>query len=516
MTAETRAAAPLKFPVWEYVLAAALGAIAFLLLPTGADVGHPSHSAMLAMRGVAAGCVVGLALSRPRVWWWLPAANASACAAGLLLLMRFARPALSWRALAFAWALGLVAGLVMSFVLTYVAERAPRAAQVIALSAVLAILLVVAGVLPGFATPSKRHARAAQLSAHPQPEKYAMDGWSFLRTYDLMKQGRGYHDAFAQGIIDDSRHDASAIQAPFNYREPFVFELWRILPGDSGRALWGWFVLYVALVMIAAYLLAAALVRPAAALLAPILLVSYYTYFLWASSWFLLTEVWAAGFAVAAVMCLVRGWRIPSLVFLIAAVAAREFMLILVVAWLAAWWFSDRRKETVWLPLVAIAGPVLVLLAHLWALPHTSAGLGSVTAWLHGGPERLVNALKFGYRDVPAGGLVALGVGAAALAGAAMARPRWKMAVLLSATAIPTLFLLTVSQGEWHYYWGAVYSPLAIAIAPTLLSRLMPAYALAGQPQVDRADAEASDRAGQGDAVPIQQCGDARIQTEVS
>jgi hypothetical protein len=472
-----------------------LGALAFLLLPTGADMGRPLLERILILRAVAAGCVVGVGFMSARRWWAPAAVAGLSCAAGLGLLVWLAPPQLDPAKLVTHSLAGLLVSGTLASVLAAVGSRSRLAVQVLALAVVLLMALVFAGALPGVAKVAKRAERASRLNVHPAPEKYAMDGWSFLRTYDLMKQGWGYYSAFAQGITDDSRHDETYIVSPYNYREPFVFYLWRALPGDSGRALWGWFVLYALLVMVSSYVLASTFVQPAVALLAPITLVGYYTFFFWASTWFALTEVWAAGFGVAAVMCLVRGWRVPSLILLVAAVAAREFMLLLVAAWLVAWWLSGRRRQNAWFAVLAVLGPTLVLGAHLLAAPHTSGGSGEVSHWLHGGPDRLVAALRFGYRAVPAGSLISLGIAAAAVAGAALVRPRWKAGALVSATLLPTAMLLAVSAGEWHYYWGAFYTPLAISLAPLLAVRAMPSLT-AAQERGPRGEADIA-RAGQ-------------------
>jgi hypothetical protein len=202
-------------------------------------------------------------------------------------------------------------------------------------------------------------------------------------------------------------------------------------------------------------------------------MVGFFFYFFWVTSWFTVTEVWAAGFGVAAAMCLARKWWIPSLLLLTAAVAAREFMVVLIPAWLLAWWFSNRRSGW-WFPVATVLGPFAVLGAHFLAVPRTIGTAADVRAWLLGGPAVLVAALRFGFDEVPSGPWVSLAISAAAIASAFLARPRWRMAALAAATVLPTLFLLTFSGGMWHYYWGAFYTPLAIAIAPGVFGRVLP------------------------------------------
>jgi len=315
-----------------------------------------------------------------------------------------------------------------------------------------------------------------RLAVAPVPEQYAFDGMGYLRTYYLMKQGTGYHDAFARAQAEDSRHDETFLTSPFNFREPLLFEVWRVLPGSGGDALLDWFLVWSLVLLVVVYMLAASLTEPGAALLGPVLLIPFLFFFWWAGTWFTFAELWAAPLGVAAVACLVRRWRIEGLVLLVAAVAVREFMVVLVPAWLLAWGFSDRGRyrSTWWVPAVAVFGPAAVLLLHVVLVPPLSAGGSGISTWLHGGLPRLLSALRFGWELTPGTSWVPLVAAAAAIAAAALARPPWRLAALLAATVLPTLLLLVVSADEWDYYHGAFYVPLAVALAPGVLGRLLP------------------------------------------
>jgi hypothetical protein len=232
--------------------------------------------------------------------------------------------------------------------------------------------------------------------------------------------------------------------------------------------------------LIGSYVLASSLAPRGAALLAPMALLPWFFYLFWQSSWFATTEVWAAGFGLAAVMCLMKRRPVPSLVFLTAAVAAREFMILIIPAWILVWWITGHQKSRLWFPALAVVAPTVVLAAHLLVAPRTIGGAASMGAWLHGGFPRLLSALRFGYTSMPGGMWVSLAIGVAAMLGAALTVPRWRMAALLVVTTLPTLFLLVFSGGEHHYYWGAFYTPIAASIAPAVFARLFPAQEVAG------------------------------------
>jgi hypothetical protein len=453
------------------LIASLVSAIGYVLLPDLSTLSVLALPTMTVFRCLLAGCIAGLLVVRPNPWWATTAATAAGIGVGTIIVTLvtpvgvYVVPTI----------LGLVLGCDVALLLALlVSSDHTIVAEALALVILIAVMLWSGGFLRGV-PGTFGYERRQVMSAALQPEQYAFDGSIYLRTYELMKQGQDFYQAQRDAIIGDSRHDVSFITTPFNYREPFVFYLWHVLPGNSAATLMDWFAVFSVLVLVCSYVLASSLVARGVALLAPAAMTSWFCFIFWPGKWFAITEVWAAGFGVAAAMCLVRRWRVPSLVLLTAAVAAREFMAVLVPAWLAAWWWSGHRRTDWWLPAAAVAAPALVLSAHLLAVPATSGGGAGIAAWLQGGPARLIAAMRFGFALMPAGSWVSIFIGAAAIASAAVARPRWRMAALLAVTVLPTLFLLVFSGGEWHYYWGAFYMPLAVSVAPGAIGRLLPA-----------------------------------------
>jgi hypothetical protein len=426
------------------------------------------------LRCIVAGCIAGMFMNSPSH----PLAAAGAAAAGILAGMTGLTLVAPGAFVVGGAVVGLFVGPACAAALSFMMSRDLRtAAQVITVGLLVVVFLLDTGVLPGVAREETSRSRMADVSRSQQPESYTNDGLSFLRTYELMKTGWGYYPAFRQGVIDDKRHDASFLTSPFNYREPFVFYLWKVLPGSNGGDLWRWFVLFAVVLIVCSYVLASSLAPPGAALLAPVALLSWFYYFVWQGSWFLLTEVWAAGFGLIAVTLLVKRKAIPSILFLTAAVAAREFMLVLVPTWILVWWVVGHQKSRLWFALAAIAGPVAVLAAHFVAVPHTSTGVTSVAAWTHGGIDRLISALMFGFGAMPGWQWLSLAIAVAAVAGAALAQPRWLQVALLATALLPMAFLLSFSVGMDGYYWGAFYAPIMISIAPAVFARLSPSGA---------------------------------------
>ena len=481
------------------LLASLVAAIGFVLLPDPRlpqlhQVGN-SLVRMLAFRCLVAGCISGLMVFRPNPRW----AAAACAAAGATLGMAFLTTALSlnsvhpvWDLSKRSWAgatiVGLALGCGIALLLSHMmSAKWTVAADVLVLTLLVAIMLSYAGVAPGVVRADHNRWLSKQLSLDPQLRQYQSDSAIFLRTYYQMKEGKGFYPAYWDSLNGDLRTSGRLTQVSFfNYREPLVFYLWKALPGSSGMALLRWFLAYGAILLVCSYVLASALVSRGVALLAPVALVSWLSWLIWIPQpgtvrglpWFPAIEVWAAGFAVAAVMCLVRGWRVPSLLLLIATVASREFGVLLIPAWLLMWWFSRDRKSSWWFPAVAIAGPAFVLGAHYLAVPNKGGpGTGQ---WLQSSLLRFLTTLRFAFGLMPAGMWIPLAFAAAAIAAAALALPRWRQTSLLAATLIPTAFLLLVGNGGFQ--WGAFYMPLAVSIAPGVLGRILPAEADPGRP----------------------------------
>ena len=458
-----------------------LGATAYVLLPI---VENPTVVfGSLVARAVVAGCVVGLLGTQIRTRWVVPA-----CAAGASLLGCVGLGALDGLYLnGSGLLLGLVVGAALAFAVAALGWAGQKlVAQIGCVVVVLLVALWFAGVFPGPLTQQAAQLRTPMLSAVPQPEQYNFDGRIYLRTYYLMKAGGGYYQSFRRALADDQRYTYSSLVSPFNYREPLLFEFWKVLPGSDANALFDWFVVWSLLTMGAAYALSSALVEPGVALLAPIALVRFFYFLYWVGSWFTMAEVWAVGIAIAAFAALMRKQRILSLALLIVAVAAREFMIVFVPVWIVVWWMSGpkSRKASWWFPAVAAFGPVAVIAIHVLSVPPLSPGatgaLGA-SAWLHSGFTELITALRFSWSSTltatqfPQETMLPIFIVLIAIAAAALAKPRWRMAALVVATTLPLLFLFALRGNVWEYYWGGFYTPLAAAIAPGVLGRWMPA-----------------------------------------
>jgi hypothetical protein len=405
------------------VLACALGAIAFLVLP--APVAPEAGPASLAVRALVALAIAACVALAPRLGRW----RAAAPLGGLAIVL-----------VAAVWYSGVAFGPL---------HGAPDAA------------------------------RRAALDRPIKAEAYHFDGEIYLRTRHLMKIGVPYYEAFRLSVLGDRRHDGDFLTSPFNYREPLLFEVWKLLPGERASDVLGWFVVWSLLTLIASFWLASSLAETGVALLAPIVLVRFFDFLWWSDlSWFTLMEVWAVGLGIAALAALLRGRWIASLVLLALAIGVRELMVVLIPAWLVAWWLLGdraRRDQLWWMPVGAVGAPAALLAVHILSVPRLSAGGAGVGAWLHGGLAEFLGALQYGWSASAHGSApMAFAIVLAALGAALVTRPEWRRGALVAAVAAPATFLLVVSGGISWVYWGAIFTPIAASMAPGLLGRVAP------------------------------------------
>jgi hypothetical protein len=116
------------------------------------------------------------------------------------------------------------------------------------------------------------------------------------------------------------------------------------------------------------------------------------------------------------------------------------------------------------------------LVIHWRAAPVEAGGAAlPLATWFHSaGLPRLARALGHGLEFVPLGAALAPVLALVALLGALAlreARMRWTLATAL---LVPLLFLTAVSAGPFDFYWGALVTPVVLALLPLAFARALP------------------------------------------
>ena len=131
------------------------------------------------------------------------------------------------------------------------------------------------------------------LNEIPQ-EHYQTDMASYLKTYYLLKENKPFYPSFADPIKD--RLEGHYPGEIWGWKQPFLFYLWRIVPGRGSSILYLLGVFF-ALDLIAAYFIAKKFIPGWQALLSPFLLYPYFHYPL-VSDTALQVEWWAVSFFI--------------------------------------------------------------------------------------------------------------------------------------------------------------------------------------------------------------------------
>lgn len=447
--------------------AVAISTIAFVVLP--AQMGDvPSITEGLLFRGVLAGIVAGLLLGRGR-----PALLTLAAAVAASVLGVLAMTTLGVRALgAFPALCVLLAALAALVAAEVVARGGTRVVAVAGVALIAVAFLWQAGVVPSVNTARTNGLRYT-LTREPAPEGYQDDAFLYLRTYYLTRDGVPYYQAFRTAFTQDRRFSSPP---PFrlNYREPLLFEVWRVLPGQPGANIWYAYVFLGVGAIVVGYLLAREFAGPGPALLAPAALAGYFAWVV-TEPYLTFSEFWAAPLAILAVWLMLRKRWWGAALAIVAAVAVRELMVYLLPAFALAWLLQPARRRPMAPAIVAIAVPPIILAVHLAMAPATGAASLSAAMWQHSGLPQLLAALQWSWNAMPFGKVVLPAATVAAIIGAAIARPRWKRFALLAVTVLPLVLFAMFTSGRGGEYWGAISQPLALALAPAAVARLLPA-----------------------------------------
>jgi len=317
-------------------------------------------------------------------------------------------------------------------------------------------LATVALILLGFAAQAWRQPKLdAELAAKPAPESYSYDPYIYLRTHHLMREGRGYYEAFAAANVDDARLDRPPASV-LGWRLPTVAWLWRL------AGLRAAFVAFAMAAVVLAFLVAREVSGAGFAQL-PAALVCGCEWSGASSTRLLFHEYWALPLALGAALLFLQG-RVRTAAALSAFVPlVREVFVFPLAAGAAV----EHRKPAPWI--IAGACALALYAAHALAVRAVVPDAGFGAGHLQGGGVRLVTAsLEFSWLATTGsrwyiGGLCLLGI-----AGLARVTPVRSRAYLLALAVLPPLLFL-VWGNRWQSYWGLAYTPFAIlGLAPLL------------------------------------------------
>jgi len=343
------------------------------------------------------------------------------------------------------------------------------------------------------------------LQRAPIPMAYNDDNGIYLRTYYLMDDGWGYYRAFKEGYLGALEGHPGGPPGVFGYRQPTLFMLWRILPGDARAIPYALAVLVSAGTLFFA-LAVRRLATPAAVLVSAAGILSYMLWFT-TSPMVLFTEPWAVPFALASVAAVAAhyqlnrslGWLWAAAGLALLSAGIREHFAILIVAGLvASWWgepSEERSRRSLLAPWVAAGLAFAAFYAvHVASIPAAEVALtgGTVNLWLKGGIDHVVAVLRYATPYLAlryTTSLVAAALGAAGAIWLTMKGARMLGLYLGVSTLIPPALYLVVgggiqiTQGEPFAPWGPTVVPILYSALAFFACILPGAGCPAGQPR---------------------------------
>ncbi len=250
---------------------------------------------------------------------------------------------------------------IFGLVLGYLLER-------LKLSKKLAIWVVIVGFL---ITSVATSADLRQMLSRDLPLfTYNNDPSVILETYQLMKKGGGYYEAFR--IAQISRYAQQIVPGDiWGWRLPTIFYIWTIFPGNRGLAI---YILYLALslaVFYAAFKIGERYLSWPLAIL-PSYLIFPYLHFAARDQMLLETEWWSMLLFIIGLYALIKKrWFLTTLLFCLTVVVRELYILPIGLMFIFAF-FKKRRLVPVFLiPLLAF---LFLFVFHIMA---TSAYIDS-------------------------------------------------------------------------------------------------------------------------------------------
>jgi len=305
------------------------------------------------------------------------------------------------------------------------------------------------------------------LNYEPPPKQYAFDGFIYLKTFYLMKQGSGYYDSLKGALLGDQR--SSALPASvMGWREPTVFYIWNIL-FSTGEQVGIGFLLLTSIVAILVFLVAKELSNANLAVLPAALVCGYYMYGV-ASMWIVFVEYWALPVSLAATLFFLRGKNSIAAAFAAAVPLFRElYIFTLMAGFFGTLVDKNLKKILVWVA-AGFAFLGIYFLHYLKVktmVPGPTPGWGGVQG---GGLQFILDSISFSTDNLVTMPNVPVAFYIFGLIGL-LSVPSLRNKVFFAALVVLPLIVFYKFLGyQWSYYWGVCYMPFALlGFAPALV-----------------------------------------------
>lgn len=300
---------------------------------------------------------------------------------------------------------------------------------------------------------------------------YNNDPGILFKTYLLMEAGTDYYDAFATAQL--GRFGQQIVSHDiWGWRNPTIFYIWKLVPGESGMNIWLLYLVLASILLLVAFKIGQRYLKFPISIL-PSFLLFPYLHFGARDQMFLETEWWSMFLFIAGLYFLITRKLFGAIVFLTLTVLVRE-VYILPIA-LLFFWVILKNKRLVPVFLIAILAFLIFFFYHIYRVN------SYIDAWnTLFSPRTVENGLFFVQQTLAFASweylfyqlrpfiffLVAATGGCWFL----IKRGRKQEGIiwLLAFLPFPVSFLRFGSV-PYNDYWGLIYVPLTIILAPVVL-----------------------------------------------
>lgn len=319
-----------------------------------------------------------------------------------------------------------------------------------------------------------------KVNIEPKDGQYFSDEFLFLKTYYLMKKGRGYYESFNYAIIKDGRNiekKGQILKSVWQWRWPFNFYLWKFLT-KNGEGILNLFILFSAITLISSFFIAKKFLPPHLALLPPFLLFPYFLDVFEYKTSFLFTEWWGLFFFILAIVMLLYKRKILATLFFSLTVIIRELFIISVFTMFFLSLIFKKDRIIFLIAILVFLGGLILHIQHIRTLNglNTSFDIYFQTG-LHGFNKlNLLKRIAFSSRQyllIPWKTnyfLILFGIGGLVIDAVRHKFKNLYPCLLGLFSFLPFLIINPFLGTVYNDYWGVVFMPLTIIFSPTILS----------------------------------------------
>src|SRR3989344_373272 len=300
---------------------------------------------------------------------------------------------------------------------------------------------------------------------------YNNDPGLYLKTYYFMGQNLDYYDSYKMAFLN--RFEMQVIPKDVcSWRLPTLFVIWQLMPGKNGLYIYYLFLLLASLVLYTAYNIGKKYLGVSLAIL-PAYLIFPYLHFAARDQMFLITEWWSMPLFVFGVYLLTtRKFFWATLMFSL-TLMIRELYILPIVLMLIYSFFTRRKIASVFI--IPIFAFLVLFFSHVYRLSFYIDSWGTIFS-----PRIVSDGLFFIQQTLAFGSWEYLLFQLrpflffffASILGCLyiLRSTNWEESILWILAYLPfTLAFLRFGQTPFNDYWGIVYVPIAIILAPLLL-----------------------------------------------